>query len=396
MITNFYDLLSIIVRRRRLLIWMISGFTLFALALSLAIPKKYKATATLMPPVSQGTNLMSMIYGRSMMSDPEIGGTGYMPGMVTPSDIFAYMLKNGTITSLVIEECDLVNYYKKQKHFQQNPKKALYQVGKKLEKTTSIKVTEERFILITVEDKNPEKAAEIANKYGEVLDRTYLKLNMTQGRKMREFIEDRLVKESALLKLLEDSLNTFQKRYKTVSLQDEMKAVIEMTATLEAQIQSHKIELEAMKTYVTDDNPQVKALQNQIDKAQQQLGELIAGRRDKNLFVPFTKAPDVSMELGRRMRDVRIHQEVYATLMQQLEQAKILEAKDTPKIQFLERASAPWKKSWPKRSLIVMLGFVAGFIFGLMLILSTEWWQGFKDDPSNSVRYHNLLDSLKQ
>jgi len=306
------------------------------------------------------------------------------------------MLKNGAVTSQVIQECDLISYYKKHRYYQYNPKKALYQVGKKLGKATSIKVTEERFILITVEDRNPEKAAEIANKYGEVLDRIYLKLNMTQGRKMREFIEDRLQQEEDLLKVFEDSLNVFQKRCKTVSLPDEIKAVIEMTATLEAQIQSHKIELEAMKTYGTGENPQVKALQNQIDKAQKQMFELISGKRDKTLFVPFAKAPDVSMELGRRMRDVKIHQEVYAMLVQQLEQAKILEAKDTPKIQFLEQAHVPWKKSWPKRSLIVVLGFLAGSIFGMMLIFVIEWWNGFKEDEKNYARYQQLIDNLRQ
>jgi uncharacterized protein involved in exopolysaccharide biosynthesis len=339
-------------------------------------------------------NLMTMMFSKSLMSDPEIGGTGYMPGMVTPSDIFAYMLKSGAISSIVVEECNLVNYYKKQKYFINNPRKTMYEVNKMLNKSTSIDVSEERFISITVQDKNPAKAAEIANKYGDALDRVYTKLNMTQGRTMREFIEGRLRQEEHLLKSSEDSLNAFQNKYRTVSLDDEMKAVIEMSAQIEAQIVSKKIEFEAMKTYGNEDNPQIKALQNQIAKAEQQLAEIIQGRRDKNIFVPFSKAPDVGMALGRRLRDVKIHQEVYLLLVQQLEQAKILEAKDTPKIQFLERASPPWKKSWPKRMFIVLFGFVIGCLAGILIVLIRNWWEWIMNDPEMSSKYKHIFNLL--
>ncbi len=390
MINSFYDLLFILVKNRRTIIWITAGFTVFAMALSLVIPKKYKATATLMPPASQSMSLMSLAFKAGMPSDPEVGGVGFMPGMVTPSDVFAFMLKNGAVTGRVIDQCGLVMHYKKNKQLAKDPGKALYNVNKKLDKATAIKVTDERFITVTVEDKNPDKAAEIANCYGDVLNNIYSGLNMSQGQRAREFIENRVAQEEILLREMEDSLRVFQKRFRTVSITEEMKALIEMSAKIEADIMTKRIELEALKSYNTKDNSQIKILTTEIDKAEQQLNNLMVGGNDKTLFIPFAKAPDIGTELTRRMRDVRIHQEVYALLVEQLEHAKILEAKDTPKIQFLERASPPWKKSWPKRILITCVGLFIGFIISIISIIIIEWWNWYVTDPDNKVKVMNI------
>jgi uncharacterized protein involved in exopolysaccharide biosynthesis len=394
MINSFYDLLYLLVKERRKIIYITLAFTVFAAGLSLVIPVKYKATATLMPPVNQGVNLMSLALKGSMPTDPEIGGVGYLPGAVTPSDVFAYMLKSGTIAGMVIDECGLVEHYKKDKVFARDPQKAMYNVSKKLTKSTGIKVGDERFITIEVEDKDKNKAAEIANCYGTALDRVYTSLTMNQGRKAREFIEKRLEQEEVLLKKLEDSLNVFQKRFRTVSLPDEMKAVIEMSAALEGKIVGQRIEMEAMKSYGTAENPQIMSLENQISKAEQQLNELMKGSKNKNLFVPFASAPDIGMELGRRMRDVKIHQEVYGLLVQQLEQAKIMEAKDTPKIQFLERATPPYKKSWPKRSLITLFGLAVGLSVSISIVLANQWWNSLLTSHDNSEKLSKIKEML--
>lgn len=372
MINSFYDLLLVLGKNRRTFVYITMFFTALAVVLSLVSPVKYKATAVLMPPVNQSMNIVSLALKGTFNTEPEIGGVGYLPGAVTPSDVFAYMLESGTVIDNVIVECNLVQHYKKDKIFAKDPQKALYSVSKKLAEVTTVKVSEERFITISVEDRDKNKAAEIANCYGTTLDRVYTTQTMTQGRKTREFIEKSLAQEQILLKALEDSLNIFQKRNRTVSLVAALRTAIEMSATLESKMISQKIEMEAMKSYGASDNPQVKALENQIDMTEQQLNALMKGGKNKNLFVPFDKALDISQELGRRRRDVKIHQEVYALLVQQLEQAKIMEAKDTPKIQFLERATPPYRRYWPKRSIIVLAGFLLGVIIGTVIIILKE------------------------
>jgi uncharacterized protein involved in exopolysaccharide biosynthesis len=219
-------------------------------------------------------------------------------------------------------------------------------------------------------------------------------MTMTQGGKMREFIEKRVGQEENLLRQTEDSLKRFQQRYKTISLGDEMKAVIEMSATLEAKIISQKIELDAIKSYATADNTQVKVMENQIEKSQQELEKLVGGSRGKTLFISFAKAPEIGILLGQLTRDVRIHQELYGLLVQQLEQAKIMEAKDTPKVQYLERAAPPYRKSWPKKSIIIVSGFLIGFLISFCLVMTLHWWDYFSANPLNQEKLMNVKEML--
>ena len=76
MINSFYDLLYLLVKERKKIIYITLAFTVFAAGLSLVVPVKYKATATLMPPVNQGVNLLSLALKGNITSDPEIGGVG--------------------------------------------------------------------------------------------------------------------------------------------------------------------------------------------------------------------------------------------------------------------------------------------------------------------------------
>lgn len=394
--TSFVDILIILVRDRRRVIWIVSIFTVFGLALSFLIPPRYRATAVLMPPVSGSTNIMSLMTRGNLISDPEVGGTGYMPGSVTPSDVFAFMLQSGTIMDIVISECGLVEHYKQAKTYQKSPDKAMYNVAKKLAKMTKVKVTDERFIAITVEDKNKSKAAEIANKFVDALNRVYASMNMTQGGKMREFIEKRVAQEADTLRRMEDSLKKFQERYRTVAITEEMKAVIEMSAQLEARIISQQIELDAIRSYSDEDNPQVKVLQKQIETSRGELNNLMRGTKGTTLFIPFSQAPSIAIRFGQLTRDVKIHQEVYALLIQQLEQAKILEAKDTPKVQCLEKAVPPYHKSWPKRSIVTLLGFFVGTVVAISLSLFDQWMASVRKDEAANGKLMAVIKAFRR
>lgn len=393
MYTDIIRLIDYAIFRRRFIIWVTSGFTLGALILSLIIRPTYTATAILMPPTSQGVSLMALAFQGSFPAEPEIGGTGYMPGMVTPSNVFAYMLKSGSVANIVIRECGLIEHYKLSKIYKVKPEKANYMVAKTLRLNTSIQVTDDQFISISVKDKDRQKAAQIANSYVMALNRVYAEMNMTQGGKMREFIEKRLDQEASALAKAEDSLSSFQLRNRTISLTDEMTVAIEIASKIEAEIIRLKSELEFVKESSTEENPQVIALRTRIAKMEEQLKGMESGR-DPSFFTKFSKAPAIAMELGRRTRDVKIHSEVYSLLRQQYEQAKILEAKDTPKIQFLDKAVPPYRKSAPKRSLIVIAGMLIGFLSSVLALVGQLRWREYLMAPERYPKVTMLLKVL--
>jgi hypothetical protein len=81
-------------------------------------------------------------------------------------------------------------------------------------------------------------------------------------------------------------------------------------------------------------------------------------------------------------RRVQIQEAVFETLTQQYELAKVQEAKETPSVKVLDAANVPERKSFPPRTLTMLL--TAFFVLGLATIgvLARERWE--KTDSENA------------
>lgn len=83
----------------------------------------------------------------------------------------------------------------------------------------------------------------------------------------------------------------------------------------------------------------------------------------------YEVSPDLFMKYSQKLREVEAKQQVYVTLQQQLELARINEVKQTPIINILDDAKTPVNKSKPNRILITTLFLLAGFIISSSISL---------------------------
>ena len=79
-------------------------------------------------------------------------------------------------------------------------------------------------------------------------------------------------------------------------------------------------------------------------------------------------SPTLAFEEGRLKRIVDLRQQVFQTLSQEYEQARIDEVRDTPVLTVLQPPLIPTKRSWPKRGLALLFGLLSGFLLRLGLI----------------------------
>jgi len=82
--------------------------------------------------------------------------------------------------------------------------------------------------------------------------------------------------------------------------------------------------------------------------------------------------PDLQLQRGRFMRDIEVNQEVFITLRQQYELAKIEELKEAPIINILDEGEAAMEKSKPRRKLIVVSFFIIGIIVSILIAVGKE------------------------
>jgi uncharacterized protein involved in exopolysaccharide biosynthesis len=82
--------------------------------------------------------------------------------------------------------------------------------------------------------------------------------------------------------------------------------------------------------------------------------------------------PDLALQYGRLLRELKVQETLYALLTSQYEQAKITEARDTPTVQVLDPPVPADKQSKPRPVLYTALAGLAGLCLATILAYALE------------------------
>jgi uncharacterized protein involved in exopolysaccharide biosynthesis len=177
-------------------------------------------------------------------------------------------------------------------------------------------------------------------------------------------------------------LRVFQERNRAVVLQEQTRGAIEAAARLRGEIIATEVQVQVMRNFATEANPEVVALRRRIDEMNRQLTQLQYGGssatsdRDRRDFtVPFAKVPELGLELVRLTRDVKVQETLVALLTQQVEQVRIAEAKDFPVAQILDRAVAAERHSRPRLGVTLAVAAMTGVVVGALAAFVLEYVQ---------------------
>ncbi len=393
-ISSLLDYFEVIVKWRKMIIRNVIIVTIIAIVISLLLPLQYTSTATILPPNAE-QNLMAGLLASGLST----GGTGIsnlgatMMGLTTPSDLYAAILKSGNIKSRLVEKYNLKKIFKT---------KTYHDTYKMLDEVTKIKVSPEGLISVSVTYKDKYLATDLANSYIEELDRFNTETAMTTGKKYRIFVEQRLKDTQDSLTKAEESLRKFQEQHRTVALDIEIQNAIATIAKLKSEIILREVQKGAVASASGFSNPYVTNIEQELRELKRQLAKIEFGTMDTTrkefgagFSIPFARLPELSLEYARLLRDVKIQEAVFELLTQQYEQAKIMESKDTPTVQILDRASPPEKRSSPKRTRIVILSALFAFLFCLLYITAAEYLNNLKQNAIVYAKWQKVIKEFK-
>lgn len=375
---HFFDYLYIFVKRRRFLFKTVLGAGILTAAFSLLMPNWYMATASVLPPKRPG-GLLSLLEGSGFSSllrnIPGISGK-----LSGGQEAYSYLaiLQSRTVLERVVRKFDLMTVYEVS---DSSMDKAL----KALRNNATFDFAAEGNIVITVLDQDPQRAADMANYFVELLNERSVQLGTQEARSNREFVERRFQQNQRDLKNAEDSLKAFQQRYGIYALPEQTAGAIKAASVLKAEADAKEIELGIVRRSFGDENARVQALRLELSEINRKMGEMKFGTADwyndrsLNLFVPFKDVPEIGAEYVRRFRDFEVQNRMMEFLLPLYEQAKIDEQKDTPVVLELDKAVAPERKSKPRRSLIVLTFMAIALMFGTTWIFVQEIYEREKD-----------------
>jgi len=271
-----------------------------------------------------------------------------------------------------------------------------------LKHTRSVRIENAGVIIINIDAPSPELAAEIVNAYIDELDRFNRDENTTAAKSTRIFIESRLLEAQADLQKALNHLQEFQEKNQLVSLDDQARTAVEAAARIESQLRIIEVELGVKQSILSKTHPEIIQIHVQAQELRLQLDNLKRGGlgQDKSyegsnsLNIPFIHVPALQNQLGQRLMDVKIQSSIVETLLQQYEQAKIQEVKDTPTVKRLDSAVPPARHSKPRRSLMVLVASMLGGFSSLVIAFCIEFGKNLFKDSSSAAKMDQILGEI--
>ena len=379
---DLLDLLIVFAKHKRLIIKSALITLTAALILALVLPNHYTAKAVILPPQqnqSAATMLMSQLSGAAGLGSLA-SMAGKDLGLKNPSDLYIGMLKSRTVADALVRQFDLQRVYRE---------KRISDARKQLDKKSNIIAGKDGLIDISVEDTDPQRAAAMANGYVSELQKLTQHLAVTEAGQRRLFFEQQVEEAKDNLSNAEVALKQTEQQTGMIHLDSQARAIIEAIGRVQAEIAAKEVSLRAMRSFATDDNPQVKITETELAGLKAELAKFEQQQQpdDQGDPVIATKnIPEYGLEYMRRLRDVKYRETVFELLAKQFEMAKLDEAKEGTVVQVVDTAISPDKKSWPRLGLFLAAGALLGVVFGFLSALLVEVRDRWRQDRSKSEK----------
>jgi tyrosine-protein kinase Etk/Wzc len=363
---SFAEVFSILYGRARTILWAVLITAFVSTVIAFLIPVEYTAEAVILTPQQAQPSLSAMAQLAGAGSGMGLPGLSLLTGfgLRNPSDLYVGILESRTIADALINRFHLKQVYS-DKYFQR--------ARKHLARRTVIKAGKDTLIHIQVDDGDPKRAAQLANAYVEELSLRDSTVALTEASQRRLFFEQQIVKEKELLAKAEVALRDTQQVTGLVVPTGQAEALIRSASQLHAEILNREAQLAGMRTYVADDNPRFESVKRELAALRSELTTLEGGEQAAGTpEVPVGKLPQAGLEYLRKFRDVKYHEGLYEALSKQYEAARLDEAKAAPLVQVIDNAVVPEKRSWPPRTLIILISaLLAALVSGFWILVSS-------------------------
>ena len=364
--SKFGDYVYILYKWKKFLFINLLIVIILSVIYVLLLPLEYKATATITLPPEQQMGfggLTNILGGKSSIASM---GAKLFGGTNQSEDIILGLLNSRTSLTKIIDKFDLMGYYEIDDN---NMDKAL----KAFKKDISSDPNEYGMIDFSVVNKDPKVSAEIANYMVSLTDSMNIKLNMKAAKNNRIFIEKRYLQNVSDLKIAEDSLYKFQRKYGIVAVPEQLEVTVKAAAEVESMLMKKEMEAYVVKKVYGEDSPQYQAVLDEQNLLKSKVQELKSSQNLStlsNVLYPFKEMPDIAIQYLRAYREVELQETIMEFVLPMYEQAKVEEQKSIPTLLVIDKAIPPELKYSPKRSVIV-LGFF--FLFLFILIPFVFW-----------------------
>ena len=383
---SLLDITVVLVAHKRFLIRFVLGAAVLAILIALLLPVRYEAKIVLLPP-QQNSSMASALLGQM----GNLGGLGSLGalagglGLKTPADMYVSLLTSRTVEDAMIQRFGLMAEYRE---------KRMSDTRKEFERrTTAVAGTKDGLIRISIEDSDPKRAADLANGYVDEFRKLSESLAITEAARRRLFFDRELQQAKDELTVSEEAMRKTQQSTGVLQIDSQARSLIESAAVLRAQVVAKEVQIQGMRSFAAEDNPNLVLAKQQLAALQSQLEQIAGSHQDAGSDIVLSKGrvTQAGLEYLRRLRDLKYHETVFELLAKELEIAKLDEAREGEIVQVVDAAVPADRHSSPHRTLIVIGVTILAFFVAVFWVIVRQGLERTFELPENRQR----LEAIK-
>ena len=373
---SLVDLAATLWRRK----WLIVGVTfvaaVFSVVYALLQPNQYTATSSLLPISGSASSNLAQYAGLAAMAGINLPGAS----AGDPTVKIEAILKSRGLAEKLIEELDLIPVFieKPEKISLGTPLGAAIKTFQEdvFSVSTDAKTS---LIKVSAKTKDPVLSRDIANKAIELLQANLEARTLSASGKSIALLETQVAEQEAKLKEAQDKLTEFQRKNKLVAPQAQSSGGIQLYQGLIQQRIALEIEISRLESALSSDNPKLVSAKTQLDAINKQIRDY--ERTGAGVGPSISAAPATMMEYANLTAELEMLTKLYGSLVGSLESMKLQEASEKLFIEVIDPAIAPERKSEPSRSMICVVGTLAGGFLSVLLAFVLDALKKLTSDP---------------
>jgi tyrosine-protein kinase Etk/Wzc len=377
--------LRVILRRKGLVVLCLLTGCILGITVAVLIMPSYTAKASFLPPTSPSSNSSALMSQLGQLGG--LGATaGALGGLKDPGAIYIGILESRTVADDIIGQFHLQDVYKTKK---------LSATEKALANHTKFVPGKDTLVKVNVVDRDPQRAAAMANAYLKALSKQNDRLALTDAAQRRTFFAQQLEQEK---NKLADAEVDFARETGLIHPIGQEQVQVASIGRTRAAIASREIELTALSQGATAENPEVIRLTSEISGLKEQLRRLESSSQKDGSKSPHSSGSEgagLTLESVRTEREVKYQEALYALLLRQYESAQLDASRSAPLVQIVDEAVVPDQKSGPPRTLIVLLFAFLGASAAMAWAVWSDNWAHKMSNPDTAAEWQALRDAAR-
>jgi uncharacterized protein involved in exopolysaccharide biosynthesis len=333
---------------------------LAALAYTFWVAPTFTAVTTFLPPQQQQSAATSLLASLGPLANLAGANAG---ALRTPADQYVAFMQSATVSDRIVEHFKLMQEYEAQ-----------YRVDARKRLAGNVRITvgkKDGLITVEVDDKRPDRAAEIANRYVDELRRMTGTIAVSEAQQRRMFFEHQLTQTRD--RLTEAQLALQASGFSQGALKAEPKAAAEGYAKLQAEVTATEVRLQATRKNLADETPEVRQLQAALGA--------LRGKLER-----MEQATDIrgSPDYVGKYREFKYQETLFELYSRQYELARVDESREGALIQVVDVATPPERKSKPKRAVTAVVTTLVTLLVLAGFVLARDSWRRRRAGPTGS------------